>query len=175
MKLLDVKEYIKQVMRDNIDEAKHHQYPNSVFYTSENDGLKKALDKIEEYEQGIQKVTNVEYNSTYSKGCETCDYGCEYIKDMYITYDDRIRIHFHTNTKDESDSISEGDWMNGILNSNNAEELVKWYKDKMVPIVKDELNWKYPWRPSADIYYEIEDRSQEGAEMLRHYIGVDDK
>ena len=30
MKLKDVKEYITQTIRDNIDEAKHHQYPNLV-------------------------------------------------------------------------------------------------------------------------------------------------
>lgn len=32
MKLTDIKDYLKQEIQDNLDEAKHHEYPNSVFF-----------------------------------------------------------------------------------------------------------------------------------------------
>lgn len=174
MRLTDVKEKIKEIMKDNLDEAKHHQYPNSVFYTSENDGLKKALDIIEKYENEKEFVTDVDYSSRKTKGCDTCDYGADYISDMYITYDKRYKVIFHSMTKYEEDSISESDWIIAILNANNHQELIDWYISKMVPVVKEDYKWKYPWTKQSDIYYEIEDLAEEGVEIKRHYIGVDD-
>lgn len=177
MKLIEIKDYIKQLMKDNIDEAKHHQYPNSVFYTAENDGLKKALDKIEEYEKTKQTITNVEYETSDIEGCETCNWGGRYIRDMYITYDNNIEIHFHTDVKYEDDGISESDWMKGVLNTTTSDELIQWYIEKTVPIVKDKWKWEYVRNKdkSCEIYYEVKDLSGEGVSIKKHYIGVDDE
>lgn len=176
MKLQDVKDYLKESMKENLDEAKHHQYLNSVFYTSENDGLKKALDKIEEYEKSKPKITDISYDSRKIRGgCDTCDYGSEYIKDMYITYDETIKIHFHITVKIEDYGITESDWMMAVLNSDTMEELIEWYKSKTIPIVREEWTWKNSRHNECDIYYEIEDTSQEGVSIIRHYIGVDSK
>ena len=174
MRLKDVKDYIRGQMDNNLDEAKHHQYPNSVFYTSENDGLLKALNKIEEYEKSKQTVTSISYDSRkIPGGCDTCDYGSEYITDMYITYDETIKLHFHTLVKYEDYGISESDWMQAVLNCETADDLIAWYKEKTVPIVRDTWKWQYRDK-TCDIYYEMEDVSGEGVILSKHYIGVDD-
>ena len=175
MRLKDVKDSLKQTMKDNLDEAKHHQYPNSVFYTSENDGLKKALDKLEEYEKSKQTITNIEYNiHDVRGGCDTCDYGSRYIRDMYIEYDKKIKVHFHTNLKVDM-NISESEWMMAVLNNDELDDLLEWYKSKVVNFIKEDYMWKdYRQTTGPDIYYEIENLELEDSEPIRHYIGVDD-
>lgn len=177
MKLKDVKDYLVQNIKDNIDEAKHHQYPNSVFYTAENDGLKKALEKIEQYEKSKQKIVKVDYyNNDIHGNCPTCDYGTRYIKDMYIEYENDIKVHFHTTLFTDGFDISEGDWMLAILNSDSLDELIDWFKSKTIPLL--DKHWvihEFDYQKGSDIYYEITDGSGEGVAITKHYIGVDDK
>lgn len=178
MKLVDVKDYIKQVMKDNLDEAKHHQYPNSVFYTSENDGLKKALDKIEEYEKEKQKIIKIDYSINDTRGhCPTCDYGSTYVRDMYIEYEDNVKVHFHTmSTWGDEYCISESDWMISILNLNTRDEVIEWFSNKMSENIK---KWPYAYKQyefsTSDVYYEIDDQSGEGVCLTKHYVTGDDK
>lgn len=174
MKLADVKNYIKEVIKDNLDEAKHHQYPNSVFYSSENDGLKKALDKIEEYEKSRMTITKVSYNINDRRGgCPTCDYGSRYIRDIYIEFNGNIESHFHSNLRIDS-CISESDWIMAILKYEDLDDIIIWFKEKMVPVVKEEVLWRDRNNTESDVYYEVIDKSGEGVIHTRHYIGVDD-
>lgn len=179
MKLVDVKDYIKQVMKDNLDEAKHHQYPNSVFYTSENDGLKKALDKIEEYEQGKNKIVSVDYQIHDTRGhCPTCDYGSTYVRDMYVKYDDNIKVHFHVcSTWDGEYCISESDWMTTILNCDTRDELIEWFCNKMnVNIDKYPHAYKEYEFSKYDVFYELFDTSDnDEVNIHTHYLTGSDK
>ena len=79
------------------------------------------------------KVLNVEYDSDYFPGCDTCDYGSKYITDFTIIYEDH-----KTNYRIEGNNsklISEGKLMTILANANSEKEI----NDNIIQGCKDKL------------------------------------
>lgn len=76
-------------------------------------------------------------------GCETCDYGSEYINEIDITLT-QYKIHVKTNQMYEY-VLSEGQMMRLFLSEYNTiqamteREFVDWFKEKLCEITHDEF------------------------------------
>lgn len=77
-------------------------------------------------------IKKVDYNTDYRGGCETCDYGSEYIDIFDVEFNDGDKLHIEVNEMYEHNGISEADLMRISINSKNKEE----FKKKIINTVK---------------------------------------
>ena len=69
------------------------------------------------------EVKDVIYDSEYVAGCETCDYGSEYIDDIKIVFNDDNILKIKTNTS-YGYIFSAADYIKIICNSNNIKDII---------------------------------------------------
>ena len=80
-------------------------------------------------------------------GCETCDYGSEYINEIDITLT-QYKIHVKTNQMYEY-VLSEGQMIKLFLSECNTiqsmteKEFADWFKEKLCEITHDDFREKY--------------------------------
>lgn len=88
-------------------------------------------------------LVNYTDNFTYYSGCETCDFGSEYITDIDIVLT-HYTIHVRTNQMYEY-ALSEGDMIRLFLTEYNAiqtmteKEFIDWFKAKLIKITNDDF------------------------------------
>ena len=88
-------------------------------------------------------LVNYEDDSYSYAGCPTCDYGSEYINEVYITLT-QYKIHIRINQMYEF-SLSEGQMMKLFLSEYNTiqtmteNEFVDWFRGKLCEITHDEF------------------------------------
>ena len=88
-------------------------------------------------------LVNYEDDCEYYGGCPTCDYGSEYINEIYITLT-KYKIYIKTNQMYEY-VLSEGQMMKLFLSEYNTiqtmteKEFVDWFKKKLDEITCDEF------------------------------------
>ena len=84
-------------------------------------------------------MVNYRDDSTYFAGCETCDYGSEYITDIVITLT-KYQIDIETNRMYEY-ALSEGDMLKILLSNYESiklmteKEFIAWLKFKLIETV----------------------------------------
>lgn len=95
------------------------------------------------------KIISVNYqNNDQRGGCDTCDYGSRYIKDMLITWEDNSTLAIHTDISCDGYDLTESDWILILANSSSIDEIIEAIKDKLAPAIKQD------WM-SQHIYYEL--------------------
>lgn len=70
-------------------------------------------------------IKKIDYNTDYHAGCETCDYGSEYIDTFDVEFSDGDKWHIEVNEMYEYNGISESDLMRISIDSKNKEEFKK--------------------------------------------------
>lgn len=78
------------------------------------------------------KIIKVNYDSDYSYGCETCDYGSQYISNIEIIFEDETMLKIETDQIYEY-TLTESDFMKLINDSDNLEDFYK----NMFEIIKN--------------------------------------
>jgi hypothetical protein len=86
----------------------------------------------------------------FSSGCPTCDYGSEYINEIYITLT-KFKIYVKTNQMYEY-VLSEGQMMKLFLSEYNTiqtmteTEFTNWFKEKLYEITQDDFRENFAGR-----------------------------
>lgn len=92
------------------------------------------------------KITNIIYENNDTRGyCDTCDYGANTIRDMYIEYEDGTSWNFHMNVKGSDWGITESDWMLILVNSSSIEDIITAIKEKLQYILSQDWLEKDIW------------------------------
>jgi hypothetical protein len=87
-------------------------------------------------------ILNIEEDQDYTSGCETCDYGSNYVNSFDIELT-TIKIHIEASQMYEY-VLSEGHMMKAILpNVDEIKEMTeiefaKWLKEKLSEIIKED-------------------------------------
>lgn len=77
-------------------------------------------------------VKNVYYDNYFTAGCETCDYGSNYVSNIDIYLEDGESILIRTEQMYEY-TLTESDFMQLLANAKNTDDFYK----KMFKIIKD--------------------------------------
>ena len=78
------------------------------------------------------KIKKVNYDNRSYSGCETCDYGSEYISNIEIIFEDKTTLKIETNQMYEY-MLTESDFMILLSNSNDLNDFYK----NMLKLIKD--------------------------------------
>lgn len=70
------------------------------------------------------KIIKANYDSDFTSGCETCDYGSEYISNIEIVFEDYGTINIETNNMYEY-ALTESDFMQLLGNSVDLNDFYK--------------------------------------------------
>lgn len=92
------------------------------------------------------KIKSVDYDTSYTPGCSTCDYGSRYHSFLDLEYDDGTKLDIRIRSSN-GNFLSESDMIIILANSSSPEEVIKEIREKIKDV------FEYGWDKGS--YYSL--------------------